>query len=252
MLDKRRGLVNKKNLLISFLLILVVFLSIQSLSFANPNLKDGIDAYNSKNYKEAYGIFSQLSKQGDSQAQYILGTMYLDGLGVKKDYTTAYNFFEESAKQNNSFGMYGIGYLYKHGLGVKRDLSKTLYWWEKSAQLNNKDALYGLGFLYSLGQGVELNYKKSFEYWQKAAYLGSSYAQYRLGLLYYEGDIEKNYIDAYAWFDVAKKFSNPNEEIYDLAAHHLNIVKYKLTSNQISQAKDLADKLYNQIKNNNQ
>ena len=214
MLDKRRSLVNKKNLLISFLLILIVFLSIQSLSFANPNLKDGIDAYNIKNYKEAYGIFSQLSKQGDSQARYILGTMYLNGLGVKKD------------------------------------LSKTLYWWEKSAQLN-KEALYGLGFLYSLGQGVELNYKKSFDYWQKAAYLGSSYAQYRLGLLYYEGDIEKNYIDAYAWF-VAKKFSNPNEEIYDLAAHHLNIVKYKLTSNQISQAKDLADKLYNQIKNNNQ
>jgi hypothetical protein len=252
MLDKRRDFMNKKNLLISFFLVLVVFLTTQSLSFANSNLKDGIDAYNSKNYKEAYSIFSQLSKKGDSQAQYILGTMYLDGLGVKKDYATAYNLFEESAKQNNSFGMYGIGYLYKHGFGVKRDLSKTLYWWEKSAQLNNKDALYGLGFLYSLGQGVELNYKKSFDYWQKAAYLGSSYAQYRLGLLYYEGDVEKNYIDAYAWLDVAKRFSNPNEEIYDLAAHHLNIVKYKLTSNQISQAKDLADKLYNQIKNNNQ
>lgn len=240
----------KQSRLVNFFLVLIVLLVTHSLSFANSSLKDGIDAYNNKDYKKAYSIFLQLSKQKDSQAQYILGTMYLDGLGVKKDYRKAYNFFEESAKQNNSFGEYGLGYLYKHGLGVKQDLSKTLYWWEKSAQLNNKDALYGLGYLYSLGQGVELNYKKSFEYWQKAAYLGSSYAQYRLGLLYYEGDIGKNYINAYAWFDIAKRFSEPNEEIYNLAAHHLNIVKYKLTSNQISQAKELADKIYNQIKNN--
>lgn len=240
---------NKKNLLIGFFFILSAFLTLTNLASAHITLQDGLNAYYNKNYKQAYDIFYQLSQQGNSQAQYILGSMYLDGLGVKQDYKQAYKFFNESALQNNSFGEYGLGYLYKHGLGVKKDLSKTVYWWKKSAQLNNKDALYGLGFLYSLGQGVELNYKKSFDYWQKASYLGSSYAQYRLGLLYFEGEIEKNYIDAYAWFDVSKRFSNPNEEIYALAAHHLNIVKYKLTKAEISQAKELADKLYNQIKN---
>ncbi|MGC8502261.1 tetratricopeptide repeat protein [Desulfurella sp.] len=240
---------NKKNLLISFFFILSGFLILANLANANTTLQDGLSAYNSKNYKQAYDIFYKLSQQGDSQAQYILGSMYLDGLGVKQDYKQAYEFFSESALRNNSFGEYGLGYLYKHGLGVKKDLSKTVYWWEKSAQLDNKYALYGLGFLYSLGQGVELNYKKSFDYWQKASYLGSSYAQYRLGLLYYEGEIEKNYINAYAWFDVSKRFSSPDEEIHALAVHHLNIVKYKLTTVETSQAKELADKLYNQIKN---
>ncbi len=239
----------KKNMLVLF--FLVMGLALPRLSFANVTLKDGLDAYNSGNYKEAYAIFSKLSQLGNSQAQYILGSMYLDGIGVKKDYKKAYKLFLQSADQNNSFGEYGLGYLYKHGLGVKKDLSKTLYWWQKSAQLDNKDALYGLGFLYSMGQGVELNYQKSFEYWQKAAYLGSNYAQYRLGLLYFDGlGTQKNYIDAYAWIDVAKKFSNPNEEIYKLASHHLNIVKYKLTNQELLKAKELSDELCSKIKNN--
>jgi TPR repeat protein len=248
MLVKGGDCMLKKTLLIVFFILGVFFTN--TVACANPSLQEGLNAYNNKNYKEAYNIFSILSQEGNSQAQYILGSMYLDGIGVKKDYKKAYELFMQSAKQNNSFGEYALGYLYKHGLGVKKDLSKTLYWWEKSAKENNRDALYGLGFLYSMGQGVELNYKKSFEYWEKASYLGSNYAQYRLGLLYYEGNIEKNYVYAYAWIDVAKKFSTPDEEIYKLALHHLNIVKYKLTNNELLQAKELADKLYNQIKSN--
>jgi len=46
-------------------------------------IEDAKKLFYNKQYKEALEIFNQY--QNDSGAQYYLGKVYLDGLGVKKD-----------------------------------------------------------------------------------------------------------------------------------------------------------------------
>lgn len=49
-------------------------------------LKDGLAAYQSKDYEMALRLFRPLAVQGDAKAQALLGSMYQIGDGVPQDY----------------------------------------------------------------------------------------------------------------------------------------------------------------------
>ena len=53
--------------------------------------------YNQKNYATALREWTPLAKQGDADAQFSLGGMYLQGLGVPQDYKTAVKWYRRVA-----------------------------------------------------------------------------------------------------------------------------------------------------------
>ncbi|MFA7268112.1 MAG: hypothetical protein WC073_02085 [Sterolibacterium sp.] len=63
-------------------------------------LRSGIAAYNKGNYAEAFRKFRNISTLGVPEAEYRLGLMYAEGLGVQRNPRLAAYWLNQAAKQN--------------------------------------------------------------------------------------------------------------------------------------------------------
>ncbi len=86
-------------------IFLILFLA-SVIGCANE-FNDGMDAFKRKEYKVAFDQWKPLAEQGHDDAQYKLGKMYREGLGVDQDYVKAYKWYYIVAKKG-----YGGGYKY--------------------------------------------------------------------------------------------------------------------------------------------
>ena len=64
-------------------------------------LNDGLVAYKQRHYREAAEIWTTLAEQGDAEAQYSLGVMYKEGIGVPQDHGKAINWLKKSCDQGH-------------------------------------------------------------------------------------------------------------------------------------------------------
>ena len=64
-------------------------------------MKDGLAAYKARHYREAVEIWTALATQGDSEAQFNLGVMYKNGIGVPQNDIEANNWLRKSAEQGH-------------------------------------------------------------------------------------------------------------------------------------------------------
>ena len=69
-----------------------------------------------------------MAEQGDAAAQFNLGLLYYDGLGVPQDYVVAAEWFLKSAEQDYGKAQLNLGALYGIGKGVKRDYVQAYKW----------------------------------------------------------------------------------------------------------------------------
>jgi len=147
-----------------------------------------MDAYEKQDYVKALKIIRPVAERGDPLAQVVLGTLYLDGEGVKQDMTEAFRLFSLSAGAEFVEGQYWTGYMYENGLGVKQDYIKAAWYYEKAARQDSERAMHNLGIMYEEGRGVRRDSKEALNWYLKASELGEPDSQYRAGLLYISND----------------------------------------------------------------
>ena len=93
--------------------------------------------------------------------------------------------------------------------------------------------------MYELGNGVPENDAEAVKWYRKAADQGHAKAQSNLGVMYYNGDgVPENHVRAYVWLSMAKT------QGYESAKKAVEIVKNKMTKQQIAQAQALASQCY--------
>ena len=68
----------------------------------------------------------QKAAQGDIDAMYDVGYIYLIGDGVEIDYDKAFEYFTKAADKGMAQAYGSVGYCYQNGLGVEADLDKML------------------------------------------------------------------------------------------------------------------------------
>lgn len=78
------------------ILSLAISLSLLTTNISLADFKSAVNSYQKGSYQEAFNEFQSLSKIGNVTAQFNLGTMYLDGLGVQKDLLNAYSWLKLS------------------------------------------------------------------------------------------------------------------------------------------------------------
>lgn len=66
-------------------------------------------------------IYQQYAEQGDTEAQFNLGSMYLSGQGVEQDHAKAAFWFNLAAQANCYRSLYHLACLYMEGMGVNQD-----------------------------------------------------------------------------------------------------------------------------------
>jgi TPR repeat protein len=76
-------------------------------------------------------------------AQANLGVMYYEGSGVKQDYMLAKKWFEAAAKQGDAEAQGILGLFYEYGLGgVSQNYAQAKVWYRESCMNGNQNGCY--------------------------------------------------------------------------------------------------------------
>ena len=68
------------------------------------------------------------AEAGDAAAQFILGGMYVTGVGVPQDDVAAVAWYRRAAEQGHTRAQYNLGGMYREGRGVPPDAVEALMW----------------------------------------------------------------------------------------------------------------------------
>ena len=133
---------------------------------------EGTAAYERGDYNVAYKEFKTLAEKGFAEAQNNLGSMYADGLGVKKDLAEAVKWYRKAAEQGNAVAQKNLAYMYFNGLGLPKDVTEATQWYRKAAEQGNAFAQNNLGAIYADGSGVAKDPAEAEKWFHKAAQQG--------------------------------------------------------------------------------
>ncbi len=86
-----------------------------------------------QDYTEALKWFRLAAEQGFDRAQYILGVMYSDGLGVPQDDVEAVKWDRLAVEQGYAPAQYNLGLMYLLGRGVSQDYVQAHMWFNLAA-----------------------------------------------------------------------------------------------------------------------
>ncbi len=174
-----------------------------------------------------------------AQGQYVMGSHYEYGYGgVTVNYPQAAYWYRQAADQGYADAQFNLGWLYENGLGVGKDNDRAKVWYQKAADQGNLGAQSGLqrlqsqqnpsertassspspittpqeqgltpaeenerGDRYFYGRGVDQDYVKAMEWYRKAADQGLADGQYNVGVLYENGwGVTKDIDQAKVWY----------------------------------------------------
>jgi len=80
----------------------------------------GVDAYQEGDYRRAFNAWSLGAYEGDSEAQYNLGVLYLEGRGVEHNVEQAHSWFLKAAEKDHVEAQYNLGHMSLSGMGVEK------------------------------------------------------------------------------------------------------------------------------------
>jgi len=85
-------------------------------------------------------LYYEKAHKGDTNAQYQLGVLYLNGNGAIQDFEEAAKWFKLAAEKNHMLAQYQLGLMYKTGFGVDIDLKTSYMWLNLSAAAGSEKA----------------------------------------------------------------------------------------------------------------
>ena len=123
-----------------------------------------------------------------------------------EDYDRAIYYLSFEAAQGNPIAQYNLGLMYKNGVGVKIDKNEAVGWFILASNNGHMLGKYALGLAYYHGSGVRTNFQKSMNLFLDASYMGHPASQINVGNMYYYGQsVGKNYPKAHMWWSLAKE-----------------------------------------------
>ena len=119
----------------------------------------------------------EAAAQGDATAQFILGTLYAEG--IKPNPRLAFDWFSAAASRGNVKAMHNLAIAYLNGSGVTQDSKAAAAWFEKAASAGYRDSAFDLAVLYERGEGVAQNSQDALKWYEQAASFGDPEAMQR-------------------------------------------------------------------------
>lgn len=134
---------------------------------SNASFAIGLNYFNKQDYLKALEALKTSAEQGNSDAQYLLGIMYLEAIGLPQNNALAMTWLEESAMRGNTSAQLMLGLLL-HKKNPKS--TKALFWISEAAQFSNPIAQFAMGDIYRFGLlGKTPNRYTAFDWYKKAA-----------------------------------------------------------------------------------
>lgn len=111
---------------------------------------------------EEFTMLKEKADNGDKYAQFKIGELYEEGVGVSQNYAKAFEYYLKASKKGLDEATNNIGLFYQSGLGVEQDYKKAAFFFEVASNNGFKYANNNLGFLYLNGLGVKRNYIEAY------------------------------------------------------------------------------------------
>jgi len=142
--------------------------------------------------------------EGQADAQYVMGVLYDNGLGVDKDAEAASAWFVKAADQDQVQAMFMLGVMNMRGEGGQKDAAAAAKWWRRAAEAGDAPSQFNLAMLTARGEGVEKDVDAAARLYRISADQGFPMAQVNLGIAYAKGEgVPKDMVQAHAWFAIA-------------------------------------------------
>ena len=127
---------------LSGLTVAVLFIGLMAhVPVANATWDEAAKAFAKKEYAAALKLFRPLAEKGNALAQYNIALMHRMGLGVTKDQREARKWSRLAAKQGNTDAQVMLGSLYaKADGGESADVARAYMWYEVAAEQGNAEA----------------------------------------------------------------------------------------------------------------
>ena len=128
---------------ISIVSILLVVIAVEC--FQIPHLfSESSVAYSQPNTKRGSVLplpdVRKMAEQGDAEAQWRLGTLYLKGDGVWQNDTEAAKWFQRAADQSYIPALTALGSQYWAGRGVQQNYNKAYFWYDVALAKGDQNA----------------------------------------------------------------------------------------------------------------
>jgi TPR repeat protein len=170
------------------------------------DMKSGVAAYKSGDYKTAHHAFAKAAAEGNAIAQFNLAVLYLTGRGVARDIPKAVEWHLKAAAQGLPAAAHGLGVIYYQGLTVEQDYAQALKWFRRAAARGFADSEFNIGVMYFNRQGVKRDDIEVVKWVTLAAARKFAPAEHGLGQMYEKGVIFiKDLRAALHWYSLAAK-----------------------------------------------
>ncbi|MCF6226796.1 MAG: sel1 repeat family protein [Xanthomonadales bacterium] len=118
-------------------------------------------------------------QQGDSDAQYNLAAMYIEGEGSPSysDTTAAPNWLKKAEKLGLTKSQFSPGAIYSSKDGVSRDAAQAMHWYTKAAEQGSSDAQFNLATMYANENSVSRDYIQAHRWYSIAVNNGHKSAE---------------------------------------------------------------------------
>ncbi len=152
-----------RSLLLALALTTGAWMPVQAQTFGQSDA-----AYERKDYRTAFAGFKKLAEHGHARAQFNLGGLYEEGLGVHKDDQQAAVWYRKAAEQGLAIAQFSLGLMYANGQGVPKNDQQAVVWYRKAAEQGVPFAQGSLGLMYGQGRGVPKDGKMAY-FWSLLA-----------------------------------------------------------------------------------
>lgn len=129
------------------------------------------------------------AREGEVEAQALLGQILLDGQGIAQDQPLALRWFGIAARQGHLMSRNMLGRCHEHGWGCVADASLAARHYRVAAQAGLDWAMYNYANLLATGRGLKKDPALAFSFYQRAAHLGHAKSMNLLGRYLEEGRV---------------------------------------------------------------
>lgn len=225
---------------LSSMMGLIVCLLLTAQVFAGQ-FEQGAAAANRGDYATALKFWRPLARRGDVKAQFNLGVMYHQGLGVRKSDRETAKWWHRAAERGYARAQTNLGNMYQYGLGVPKNYKAALKWYRTAARKGDAQAQYNLGFMAWKGIGIHRNNHQAMHWFRRAADRGDVNAQFNLGVMYEYGQgVARNRVVAYALYNLIVEQHHQRKSLASAYRDHL---AKRLSSRALRSGKALTKRL---------
>jgi TPR repeat protein len=142
---------------------------------SGPAYQKGLAAAENEDYSTAVALWTLLAEAGDARAQFRLGELYHEGLGVNSDIDMAMQWYRRAAEQGYADAQNNLGIIYDDGDEGTANFRTAMKWYLLAAEQGDPGAQFNLGSIYREEESVQ-DFTRAYMWWGISAYLGNDLA----------------------------------------------------------------------------